>query len=381
MVGEGYREVQVKPPSAHERAPGAPADSRSTLERLRAYVHGDARAMGSPRRPMSVGGRERPTLESLRRAVSTYRQTDYGRPDEALVGAEGTQRSDLADVATALLPAADTDTPIVGGDRRPLAAARGATILPRAAMRLAGSERAEQDAQAARETAAQAPLTYAAGAALPGVLTAGALAPETVGGALAAGAAEGALMGGADAAADSAAATGSDEYAAEIGSGALVGGLMGGAAGGTTAGAGRALRGVADAADGGQLARGAEALREMGPGGHGGGLGGAFGGLAAAGHMAGEAFSAAHAGIGALAGMGAMAVGRRYGPRLGAAALERMIPRLQAGSPGMRRAAAMLQQAAARGRPALDSTYALLAMRDPEVRAAAQAAEEETDAH
>jgi hypothetical protein len=109
-AGTEYREIE----KAWEGNGNAAPDDRSTRERLVDYIRGDATALGTgnmtPLAPTmagddvaSWGGREFPSLPSIRRSIAAGVDLDV------------------------LMPAANTDAPIVGTDRRPLAAATGAT--------------------------------------------------------------------------------------------------------------------------------------------------------------------------------------------------------------------------------------------------------------
>lgn len=118
-VAEGpateYREVEKRWQTSTDPAEQAP-DPRSVRDRLRQYLSGaDPEALGSgyegapPLRAMaggrapSLGGRDLPSLPSIRRAIGAGGDLDV------------------------LMPATNTAEPIIGTDRRPLAAATGAT--------------------------------------------------------------------------------------------------------------------------------------------------------------------------------------------------------------------------------------------------------------
>jgi len=182
--------------------PGADRDTRGAGERLyeylrrgrspvqadpTAYVEGDPLAMGEVGdldlfNPLGslVGqgrsqfaGRELPSLPSVRRAIATD--------------------GDMSDRLSALLPAAETDEPIIGPDVRALAPLTGATAPVRwasnALARATGSERlADQDTALADLATEQAPNEVAMGEGLTiGGLTAPISAPTALGRAAVAG--------------------------------------------------------------------------------------------------------------------------------------------------------------------------------------------------
>lgn len=162
-VAEGpateYREVSKRWQT--DRNAQAP---RSLGERVQQYVSGDdPEALGSgyegalPLRAMaggqvpSLGGRDLPSLPSLRRALSVGGDLDV------------------------LMPATNTTAPIVGTDRRPLAAATGATdaatfgLIDELAGAVGGDSRMEQErartAGAQEQAGAEYALGYAGGTA------------------------------------------------------------------------------------------------------------------------------------------------------------------------------------------------------------------------
>lgn len=157
--GTEYREVREADPhelTAPEQGPAAP-DTRSARERLMAYIRGDdPEALGSlsfvnPIGHMlsgeqpAWGGREFPSLPSVRRAISAGGDLDV------------------------LMPAANTDEVIVGRDRRPLAAATGATDaatfgwVDELAGELGGDARQAQERQRTSEAMGQAGTEYGTG--------------------------------------------------------------------------------------------------------------------------------------------------------------------------------------------------------------------------
>lgn len=143
-------------PASDPRWQGPAGERRTPRDRLMAYIRGDATALGDASlvNPIgqalggdqpSWGGREMPSLPSLRRSIASGGDLDV------------------------LMPAANTETPIVGRDRRPLAAATGVTdaasfgFVDELSGLVGGRERREAERTRTSEAQDQAGTEYGAG--------------------------------------------------------------------------------------------------------------------------------------------------------------------------------------------------------------------------